>query len=106
MDGNWDAFIPGDNGITNGFKGWKVGGNLTLAKNMVAEVDYYDLKGKEGDQNGKHARTLWSQLVVTFNGLQPGSRPCQRSTVNCQWPVDRKIPGINPGIFLYKEKRS
>ena len=33
---------------------------------MVAEVDYYDLKGKEGDQNGKHARTLWSQLVVTF----------------------------------------
>ncbi|MDY2853236.1 MAG: S-layer homology domain-containing protein [Acidaminococcus fermentans] len=66
MDGNWDTFVPGESGVTNGFKGWKVGGNLTLAKNMVAEVDYYDLKGKEGDQNGKHARTLWSQFVVTF----------------------------------------
>ena len=60
MNGMWDSF----NG--EGFKGYNVGGNLTLAKNMVAEVDYYDLKGKEGDQNGKHARTLWSQFVVTF----------------------------------------
>lgn len=60
MDGAWDAFP------TYGFKGWKVGGNVTLAKNLVAEVDYYDLKGKGGDENGKHARTLWSQMVVTF----------------------------------------
>ena len=32
MDGNWDTFVPGESGVTNGFKGWKVGGNLTLAK--------------------------------------------------------------------------
>ena len=60
MDGAWDAFAG------YGFKGYKVGANLTLAKNMVAEVDYYDLKGKRGETSDKHARTLWSQLVVTF----------------------------------------
>ena len=57
MNGLWDSF----NG--EGFKGYQVGGNLTLAKNMVAQVEYYDLKGKESDA---HARTLWSQMVVTF----------------------------------------
>ncbi len=49
--------------IGEGFKGYKVGGNVTLAKNLIAEVDYYDYKGKETD---KHARTLWSQLYVHF----------------------------------------
>lgn len=57
MNGMWDHF----NG--EGFKGYQVGGNLTLAKNMVAQVEYYDLKGKESDA---HAWTLWSQMVVTF----------------------------------------
>ena len=57
MNGGWDKF----NG--EGFKGYQVGGNLAVAKNMVAAVEYYDLKGKESD---KHARTLWSQMVVTF----------------------------------------
>jgi hypothetical protein len=67
MNGNYDAFGP------DGFKGWMVGGNLTLAKNMVAQVEYYDLKSKgdmsynDGKDNGKpHNKTLWSQLVVTF----------------------------------------
>jgi predicted porin len=44
MDGAWDAFAG------YGFKGYKVGANLTLARKLVAEVDYYDLKGKGGDQ--------------------------------------------------------
>ncbi len=57
MNGAWDKFDG------EGFKGYNVGGNVTLAKNMVATVEYYDLKGKESDQ---HARTLWSQLDVTF----------------------------------------
>ncbi|MCH3950551.1 MAG: S-layer homology domain-containing protein [Acidaminococcus sp.] len=57
MDGLYDSF-PGE-----GFKGYQVGGNLTVAKNMVAQVDYYDLKGKESDV---HGRTLWSQLIVSF----------------------------------------
>ncbi len=63
MNGNYDAFGPA------GFKGWMVGGNLTVAKNMVAQVEYYDLKSKGdfGDhKDGDHNKTLWSQLVVTF----------------------------------------
>lgn len=48
---------------TEGYKGYQVGANWTLDKNMVAAVDYYDLKGKESHA---HDRTLWSQLVVTF----------------------------------------
>ncbi|WP_416182381.1 S-layer homology domain-containing protein [Acidaminococcus timonensis] len=63
MNGNYDAFGP------DGFKGWMVGGNLTVAKNMVAQVEYYDLKSKGdfGDyKDGDHNKTLWSQLVVTF----------------------------------------
>ena len=46
-----------------GFKGYQVGVNYTIAKNMVAAVEYYDLKGKESEDK---ARTLWSQLVITF----------------------------------------
>ena len=49
-----------------GFKGYMVGGNLTVAKNMVATVEFYDLKGKGGDYKNEHARTLWSELNVTF----------------------------------------
>ncbi len=52
-----------------GFKGYMVGGNLAVAKNMVATVEYFDLKDKNdtfGKEAGRHARTLWSELVVTF----------------------------------------
>ncbi|WP_302371891.1 S-layer homology domain-containing protein [Acidaminococcus massiliensis] len=58
MNGNYDAFGP------DGFKGWMVGGNLTVAKNMVAQVEYYDLKDKGSTSD--HNKTLWSQMVVTF----------------------------------------
>ena len=58
MNGNYNAFGP------DGFKGWMVGGNLTVAKNMVAQVEYYDLKDKGSTSD--HAKTLWSQMVVTF----------------------------------------
>jgi hypothetical protein len=57
MDGKYSLFKG------EGFKGFQVGGNVTVAKNMIAQVDYYDLKGKETDD---HARTLWSQLIVSF----------------------------------------
>lgn len=30
-----------------GYKGYVVGGNVTLAPNMVADVEWYDLKGKK-----------------------------------------------------------
>ena len=58
MNGDYDQFGAA------GFKGWMVGGNLTVAKNMVAAVEYYDLKDKGSTDN--HAKTLWSQMVVTF----------------------------------------
>ena len=60
MNGYYDSFNA------DGFKGYMVGGNLTLAKNMVAAVEWYDLKGDKGDVEDGHARTLWSQLVLTF----------------------------------------
>ena len=60
MSGEYGEF--GD----SGFKGYRVGGNLALAKNMVTTVEFYDLKGKGGTDEGKHVRTLWSQMVVTF----------------------------------------
>ena len=58
MNGDYTNFGP------DGFKGWMVGGNLTVAKNMVAQVEYYDLKDKGNTSD--HAKTLWSQMVVTF----------------------------------------
>jgi hypothetical protein len=57
MDGDAMAFV------NEGFKGWSVAGDLTIAKNMVATVEYFDIKGKESDEKG---RTLWTQLAVTF----------------------------------------
>ena len=47
----------------NGFKGYSVFANYTLAKNIVAQVEWYDLSEKEGDRD---SQTLWSQVVFTF----------------------------------------
>ncbi len=57
MDGDWKAFA-------NGFKGYKAEGAVTVAKNMVATVAYYDLKDKKDSNKKNH--TLWSELSVTF----------------------------------------
>ena len=46
-----------------GFKGYSVAANYTFAKNIVGQVEYYDLEQKEGN---KDAQTLWSQVVFTF----------------------------------------
>ena len=50
--------------VNQGFKGWSVAGSVTVAKNMIATVEYFDIKGKE-DSDMK-AKTLWSELAVTF----------------------------------------
>lgn len=65
MNGDWYMFPY------TGFKGYMVGGNLTLAKNMIASVEYYDLKNKSANgfedfTNQGHARTLWSEVNITF----------------------------------------
>ena len=53
-----------------GFKGYAVGIDYTVAKNMVAGIQYYDLKDKDtdsvGDGSNLKRKTLWSQLIVTF----------------------------------------
>jgi hypothetical protein len=49
--------------MTEGFKGYNVGANLTLAKNMVYSIDYYDLEGKETE---KDSRVIWNRLQITF----------------------------------------
>ncbi len=48
----------------NGFQGWGAGVNYTLAKNMVAGLEYYDLDAK--GYATRSTKTLWSELVVTF----------------------------------------
>ena len=47
-----------------GFKGWGLFANYALAKNIVAQVEYYDLEEKEGLK--RDAETLWTQVVFTF----------------------------------------
>ena len=48
---------------TDGFKGYKVGAAYAIAKNIVANVDYYDIEEKEGN---KEAQTLFTNVVFTF----------------------------------------
>ena len=47
----------------DGYKGFEIGANYTLAKNIVAGVKYFDLDAREGKGN---AKTLWSEVVLTF----------------------------------------
>jgi hypothetical protein len=47
-----------------GFKGFRLSANYTVAKNMVGTINYIDLKGK-GNNAGK-AKTLYTQMVFTF----------------------------------------
>lgn len=55
------AFMPQG---ADGFRGWRFGGNYTVAKNMVAGINYFDLRGKgNGDTKSK---TVATQLMVTF----------------------------------------
>ncbi len=47
-----------------GFEGWGLFANYTLAKNIVAQVEYYDLDEKDGQE--RDGETLWTQVVFTF----------------------------------------
>ena len=47
----------------DGFKGYSVFANYTFAKNIVGQVEWYDLETREGNVD---ADTIWSQLVFTF----------------------------------------
>ena len=47
----------------DGYEGYEIGANVTLAKNIVAGVKYFDFEEREGS---KDAQTLWSEVVFTF----------------------------------------
>ena len=48
----------------DGFKGWYAGAKVTVAKNMIAGVQYWDLKSRVHSDNRN--KELWADLVVTF----------------------------------------
>ena len=49
--------------LWEGFKGIYAKANVTVAKNMIAGIQYWDLKGRETNVKNK---TLWTDFVVTF----------------------------------------
>ena len=53
---------------TQGFEGYMVGANVTLAKNIVAAVEWYDLESKDlsADYQSEDMQTLWTEVVFTF----------------------------------------
>ena len=55
--GDWSYYVD------EGFKGYMVGGGVTLAKNMVYQLHYYDIEGKE---SGLDDQVLWSRLQIMF----------------------------------------
>ena len=57
------AVEPADMCEGDGYEGYEVGADVTLAKNIVAGVKYFDYEYREGS---KDAQTLWSQVVFTF----------------------------------------
>ena len=58
------AFINDHFGDTcDGYKGFEAGGDVTLAKNIVATLRYTDFDAREG--NGS-AQSIWSEVVFSF----------------------------------------
>ena len=57
------AVAPDDVVTDDGYEGYEVGADVTLAKNIVAGVKYFDMESREGNTD---VQTLWSQLVFTF----------------------------------------
>ena len=62
MNGDYGLFSMANGGA--GFKGYKVAAYYTVAKNMRAGVEWYDLKDLE-DSNSR-ARTLWTEFQIRF----------------------------------------
>jgi hypothetical protein len=47
----------------HGMKGWYAYAQYVLAKNMKADIEYWDLKDRVDDKKGK---VLWTALYVVF----------------------------------------
>ena len=57
------AVKPNDLHDGDGYEGYEVGANVTLAKNIVAGVKYFDMESREGNDD---VQTLWSEVIFTF----------------------------------------
>ncbi len=57
MDGRPEDFY------NEGFSGYSIAGYVTVAKNMIAGVAWYDIEGRESNNK---KRTLWSEMAVSF----------------------------------------
>ena len=49
--------------VNEGFCGYSIGANYTVAKNIIAGVAYYDFKGRESKDK---RRTLWTEMTFAF----------------------------------------
>ena len=49
--------------FADGYKGWNVGADYTLAKNITLEVNYYDTESKDGKQDDQ---SIFSALFFNF----------------------------------------
>lgn len=61
---DFDPISIADNFMLQGFKGFSLGANYAIAKNMVLGAQYYDLKGKVNSND--RAKVLWGDLTVRF----------------------------------------
>ena len=62
VSGNY-ALPNGDIKDNDGFKGFEVGANYAIAKNIVAAVKYWDLEAREGNDD---EQTLWGEVTFSF----------------------------------------
>lgn len=62
-DANWTVDKAGNVTSGDGYEGFDVGANLTLAKNIVAGVKYADFESREGDTDNQ---AIWSEVVFSF----------------------------------------
>ena len=61
------AFFPG-NTPAEGFRAFRIGANYTVAKNMIAKINYISMKAKGPDNapNKNKSNTIYTQLIMTF----------------------------------------
>ena len=62
-DANWLVDKNGEVTSGDGYEGFDIGANVTLAKNIVAGVKYADFESREGNTD---EQVLWSEVVFTF----------------------------------------
>ena len=63
VDAAKGAYLPAGH-ANSGFKGFRVGADYTVAKNMIARISYSDLKAK--DQEAKKRKTYYGEMIITF----------------------------------------